>query len=321
MAPCRHCRAAARAARFGCPVCLDAIHPNSRVRKAAIRACWSSFCAAPSTAWRPWLRSAIPIGLACAATAPSCSTARRRRLPLDLLLCAQPGDAQSATGSTRPTRRPSCMPPRRPTGSVRISTARTCWRAASPSPASTDSGLAQSRALARIVRRRCRSSGRAAPWRSGRSRPLVVRGRAPVMSWAAAAGRAGQRRHAARGFCELYRHTDLSAGCCARRTHPPGRAGARRRQARRPRPRRNCRPPGIARARAYFAEAAGTAACYLARPEGPRVGAMGFVGWDTHVNEGAARRPAGRSAGRPRRARWPPSRPTWRRPGGRRWSR
>jgi len=40
--------------------------------------------------------------------------------------------------------------------------------------------------------------------------------------------------------------------------------------------------------RAYFMEAAGTAARYLARPDGPRVGAMGFVGWDTHINEGAA---------------------------------
>jgi uncharacterized protein (DUF1501 family) len=47
-------------------------------------------------------------------------------------------------------------------------------------------------------------------------------------------------------------------------------------------------PPGIARVRAYFAEAAGTAARYLARADGPRVGAMGFVGWDTHINEGAA---------------------------------
>jgi uncharacterized protein (DUF1501 family) len=37
-----------------------------------------------------------------------------------------------------------------------------------------------------------------------------------------------------------------------------------------------------------FAEAAGTAARYLARADGPRVGALGFVGWDTHINEGAA---------------------------------
>jgi uncharacterized protein (DUF1501 family) len=39
--------------------------------------------------------------------------------------------------------------------------------------------------------------------------------------------------------------------------------------------------------REYFAEAAGTAAKYLARPDGPRVGALAFNGWDTHANEGA----------------------------------
>ena len=46
--------------------------------------------------------------------------------------------------------------------------------------------------------------------------------------------------------------------------------------------------PGIAGVRAYFAEAAGTAARFLAKPDGPRVGAIGFIGWDTHINEGAA---------------------------------
>ena len=45
--------------------------------------------------------------------------------------------------------------------------------------------------------------------------------------------------------------------------------------------------PGIARVRAYFADAAGTAARFLAKPDGPRVGALGFVGWDTHIDEGA----------------------------------
>jgi uncharacterized protein (DUF1501 family) len=45
---------------------------------------------------------------------------------------------------------------------------------------------------------------------------------------------------------------------------------------------------GINGVRAYFAEAAGAAARFLAKPDGPRVGALGFVGWDTHINEGAA---------------------------------
>jgi uncharacterized protein (DUF1501 family) len=45
---------------------------------------------------------------------------------------------------------------------------------------------------------------------------------------------------------------------------------------------------GMARVREYFADASGAAAKYLARPDGPRVGALSFFGWDTHINEGAA---------------------------------
>jgi uncharacterized protein (DUF1501 family) len=37
--------------------------------------------------------------------------------------------------------------------------------------------------------------------------------------------------------------------------------------------------------RAYFAEVAGTAAKFLAQPDGPRVGALALDGWDTHYNE------------------------------------
>jgi uncharacterized protein (DUF1501 family) len=39
--------------------------------------------------------------------------------------------------------------------------------------------------------------------------------------------------------------------------------------------------------RAYFAESAGTAAKFLARADGPRIGALAFDGWDTHAAEGA----------------------------------
>ena len=38
--------------------------------------------------------------------------------------------------------------------------------------------------------------------------------------------------------------------------------------------------------RAFFAEAAGTAAKFMARPDGPRVGALALDGWDTHAAEG-----------------------------------
>jgi len=46
--------------------------------------------------------------------------------------------------------------------------------------------------------------------------------------------------------------------------------------------------PGPGQVRAYFAEVAGTAAKFLAQPEGPRVGALALDGWDTHFNEGIA---------------------------------
>jgi uncharacterized protein (DUF1501 family) len=47
-------------------------------------------------------------------------------------------------------------------------------------------------------------------------------------------------------------------------------------------------PQGFApQVRAFFADAAGTAAKFLARPDGPRIGALAFNGWDTHVDEGA----------------------------------
>ena len=42
----------------------------------------------------------------------------------------------------------------------------------------------------------------------------------------------------------------------------------------------------INQVRAYFAEAAGAAAKFLANPDGPRVGALALDGWDTHINEG-----------------------------------
>ena len=46
--------------------------------------------------------------------------------------------------------------------------------------------------------------------------------------------------------------------------------------------------PDLAQLRSYFAEAVGTAAKFLAQPDGPRVGALALNGWDTHYNEGIA---------------------------------
>jgi len=150
-------------------------------------------------------------------------------------------------------------------------------------PGATDSGWLN-RALLALA-----SGGRVDP-RGSRSfavgpvTPLVVRGQAPVMSWAPQqllpASEDTQTR-----LLDLYRHTDARLAAALEErirlaalarvaTGGPGPA--------------QLPAAGMARVRAYFAEAAGTAARYLARPEGPRVGAMGFVGWDTHINEGAA---------------------------------
>jgi uncharacterized protein (DUF1501 family) len=41
------------------------------------------------------------------------------------------------------------------------------------------------------------------------------------------------------------------------------------------------------RVRRYFSESAGAAGKFLARPDGPRIGALAFNGWDTHIDEGA----------------------------------
>jgi uncharacterized protein (DUF1501 family) len=118
--------------------------------------------------------------------------------------------------------------------------------------------------------------------------PLVVRGKAPVMSWAPQKLLPASDDTQAR-LLDLYQHTDprLAAALEARmRLAALGPAGPVD-------PDANSdsavfAPAGIARVRAYFADAAGTAARFLAKADGPRVGAVGFVGWDTHINEGAA---------------------------------
>ena len=123
--------------------------------------------------------------------------------------------------------------------------------------------------------------------------PLVVRGPAPVLSWTPPRLQPVSEETAMR-LLELYRHTDpifaraledrLGLAAMAR---AGGISDA-------PDPNMPAVPGrGIAQVRAYFAEAAGAAAKFLASPEGPRIGALALDGWDTHVNEGADARPVG----------------------------
>jgi uncharacterized protein (DUF1501 family) len=119
--------------------------------------------------------------------------------------------------------------------------------------------------------------------------PLVVRGPAPVLSWAPPklppVGDETTMR-----LLDLYRHTDPTfARVLEERIGLAAiaRAGGMSSE---PSPERPAAQiGGAAQVRAYFAEAAGAAGKFLAEPEGPRVGALAFDGWDTHVDEGIAK--------------------------------
>ena len=152
-------------------------------------------------------------------------------------------------------------------------------------PGATDSGWLNRALLA------LESDGRVNPSGSraigvGAVTPLVVRGEAPVMSWVPQnllpAGADTQAR-----LFDLYQHTDPKLAVALQaRMQLAGLGGAGGMDDPLAAGDSPVMPP-LARIRAYFADAAGTAGRFLARADGPRVGALGFVGWDTHVNEGA----------------------------------
>jgi uncharacterized protein (DUF1501 family) len=119
--------------------------------------------------------------------------------------------------------------------------------------------------------------------------PLVVRGPAPVLTWTPARLPPATDDTVMR-LIDLYRHTDpplarvleerLGLAAIAR---AGGIDGVSRRA-------QGAAQPGAqpgAQVRHFFAESAGTAAKFMARPDGPRIGALAFDGWDTHADEGA----------------------------------
>ena len=119
--------------------------------------------------------------------------------------------------------------------------------------------------------------------------PLVVRGPAPVLSWVPPRLPPVSDETTMR-LLDLYHHTDpmlaraleehMGLAAIARAggvTSEPGEE------------RPVMQVGGIAQMRTYFADAAGAAAKFLAGAEGPRVGALAFDGWDTHVNEGTVK--------------------------------
>jgi len=117
--------------------------------------------------------------------------------------------------------------------------------------------------------------------------PLVARGPAPVLSWAPSRLQPASSDMTSR-LLDLYHHTDpMLARALEERSalaaiarDGKGKSTAQTMQ----------RPVGpYASVRAYFIEAALAAAKFMARPDGPRVGALAFDGWDTHANEGVAK--------------------------------
>jgi len=116
--------------------------------------------------------------------------------------------------------------------------------------------------------------------------PLVVRGPAPVLAWTPPrlppVGDETTMR-----LLDLYRHTDPALARALEERI--GLAAIARAGGIVGEPEINSPAPqigGIEQVRKYFADAAGAAAKFLARADGPRVGALALDGWDTHVNEG-----------------------------------
>jgi uncharacterized protein (DUF1501 family) len=116
--------------------------------------------------------------------------------------------------------------------------------------------------------------------------PLVVRGPAPVLSWTPPRLQPAGEDTLMR-LLDLYRHTD--AALARALEERIGLAAIARAGGMEPAQAGQPRPAGVqaGQVRAYFAESAGNAAKFMARPDGPRVGALAFDGWDTHADEGA----------------------------------
>jgi uncharacterized protein (DUF1501 family) len=149
-----------------------------------------------------------------------------------------------------------------------------------PKPAPSESGWLN-RALAGLA-----PGGRVDPkgnkvFAVGPVTPLVLRGPAPVLSWSPQKIMPASDDTLAR-LLDLYRRSDVKLASVLEdnsRLAAIEQSGDMAQKG---------GSAGPGQVRAYFSEAAGSAARFLAQPDGPRVGALALDGWDTHVNEGIA---------------------------------
>ena len=149
-----------------------------------------------------------------------------------------------------------------------------------PKPGASDTGWLN-RALAGLAPARRVDPRGSELFAVGPVTPLVVRGPAPVLSWSPQRVMPASEDTVGR-LLALYRDCDAKlAGVLEDNS---------KRVAGIEQPGNGQKPgvPGPGQVRAYFSEAAGTAAKFLSQPEGPRVGALALDGWDTHFNEGIA---------------------------------
>jgi uncharacterized protein (DUF1501 family) len=148
-----------------------------------------------------------------------------------------------------------------------------------PKPGPSDSGWLN-RALAGLAPGGAVNPRDSKAFAVGPVTPLVVRGSAPVLSWAPQRGLPASDDTVMR-LLDLYQHSDPKLANVLNehsKLMAMQRSGGMAND-------QNVQPGQV---RAYFAEVAGTAAKFLAQPDGPRVGALALDGWDTHFNEGIA---------------------------------
>jgi uncharacterized protein (DUF1501 family) len=113
--------------------------------------------------------------------------------------------------------------------------------------------------------------------------PLVVRGPAPVLSWSPQRVPPASEDTVHR-LLALYRQKDPTLAHVLENDARLKAIQQTGDMAQQPGAPKAIPQPG--QVRAYFAEVAGTAAKFLAQPDGPRIGALALDGWDTHFNEG-----------------------------------
>jgi uncharacterized protein (DUF1501 family) len=150
-----------------------------------------------------------------------------------------------------------------------------------PKPTTSDSGWLN-RALAGLVPGGLVNPRGSQAFAVGPVTPLVVRGAAPVLSWSPQRILPASEDTVMR-LLDLYRHSDRKLATVL---EEHGRLTAIAHSGDMAQNSAQNAPPPPAQVRAYFAEVAGTAAKFLAQPDGPRVGALALDGWDTHFNEG-----------------------------------